>query len=367
MKSLPKPKAKAQSKKADATSTAAVHGIVRVAVLRGIVALLHERDIEPADVLLGLGLAPSTLDDADNRIHYSAAGQLLQRCADLTACPHFGLLIGQRANVLTLGTLGELMLKSPTVHSALRCLLLHLHLQTRGGVPTHRVAAGTATLGYAIYLPGLAGTVQGYDMVMAFEYNILKALCGPRWMPDEVSFSHAAPKDLRPYRQFFRAPLRFDATRSEIRFAASWLEQALPGHEVAAHRSLQHELARQLVLAPDDCAEQVRRALRTMILSGRGSEAHVSELMSMPERSLRRALALQGTSFRAIVDEVRFEIARQLLSDTHMSNQQVADALGYGDASAFTRSFRRWTDMPPATWRARIGSAAGAVHQPAPR
>lgn len=343
------------------TDPAAVHGIVRVAALRGAVPLLRERGIDPAEVLLSLGLDPSTLDHADNRIPYRMAGLLIQRCAELTACPHFGLLIGQRANALSLGTLGEMMLKSPTLRSALRCLLLHLHLQTRGGVPTHSHEGQIATLGYAIYLRGLAGTAQAYDLVMAFENNILKGLCGPRWLPDEVTFSHAAPNDLRPYSQFFRAPLRFDADRSEIRFDAAWLDRALPGHEVVAHRLLQHELARQLMLAPDDCAEQVRRALRTMILSGRGSEAHISELMSVPERSLRRALALQGTNFRAIVDEVRFEVARQLLADTDMSTTEIAAALDYGDASAFTRAFRRWTDLPPATWRTKIRFTGGTA------
>jgi AraC-like DNA-binding protein len=333
---------------------ATMHGTVRVAALLGVAPLLRERGIEPAGVLEGLGLDATTLDHADNRIRYRSAALLIQRCAELTACPHFGLLVGQRDDVLTLGTLGELMLKSPTVGSALRCLLLHLHLQTRGGVPTHTREGPIATLGYAIYLRDVAGTAQAYDLVMAFEFNILKALCGPRWRPQEVSFPHVAPKDLRPYRQYFRAPLRFDADRSEIRFDAAWLEQALPGHEVATHRTLQHDLARQLMMAPEDCAEQVRRALRTMILSGRGSEAQVCELMALPERSLRRALALQGTSFRVIVDEVRFEVARQLLADTDMSTNEIADALDYADASAFTRAFRRWTATPPAAWRKRL-------------
>lgn len=338
-------------------STAA-HGTVRVAALLGAVPLLRDRGVDPADILRSLGLDPGTLDHAEHRIHYRMAGQFLQRCAELSACPHFGLLIGQGATVLSLGTLGELMQKSPTVRSALRCLLLHLHLQTRGGVPTHSEEGAVATLGYAIYLRGMAGTAQAYDLVMAFERNILKALCGPRWLPQEVTFSHAAPKDPRPYHQYFRAPLRFDADRSEIRFAAAWLDQPLPAHDTARHRSLQGELARQLMLTPDDCAEQVRRALCTMILSGRGSEAHVAELISMPERSLRRALALQGTSFRAIVDEVRFELARQLLADTDMTTTEIADTLDYGDASAFTRAFRRWTDMPPASWRAHNRSAS---------
>ena len=334
-----------------------VQGIVRVAVLLGIVPVLRERGIDPSGVLQSLVLEPDTLDRAENRIHYLMAGRLLQRCTEVTGCPHFGLLVGQRADVLSLGTLGELMLTAPTVRSALHSLLLHAHLQTRGGVPTHRVDGAVATLGYAIYLRGAVGTAQGYDLLMAFECNILRALCGPRWMPMHVSFSHARPKDLGPYRQFFRAPLHFDRDRSEISFDKTWLDLALPGHEIQAHRLLQQELARQLMLAPDDRAEQVRRALRTMILGGHGSETQMSELMSMPVRTLRRKLAEQGTSFRQVLNELRFEIARQLLLDTDMSTNEIADALAFGDASAFTRAFRRWTNVPPAAWRAKSRSA----------
>jgi len=330
---------------------------VRVAALLGVPPLLRERGVDPAEVLTSLGLAPDILDDAENRIHYRMGGQLLQRCAEVTGCTHFGLLVGQQANVSSLGMLGELMQRSATVQSALRNLILHLHLQTRGGVPTHSVEGGNATLGYAIYQRDMRGAAHAYDLVMAFEVNILRALCGVRWCPSEVSFSHAKPKDLSPYRQFFRSPLRFDADHSEIVFDKTWLDRAPPGHDAQAHSLLQRELAKQLMLAPNDCAEQVRRALRTMILGGRGSATLISDLMSIPTRTLHRLLAGQSTTFREILEEVRYEFARQLLTDTDMTTTEIAEALDYADASAFTRAFRRWTNSPPAAWRARMRSA----------
>jgi AraC-like DNA-binding protein len=342
-----------------AEATDADPGIVRVAALLGVVPLLRECGIDPAHVLLSLGLDPGTLDHADSRIHYRMGGQLLQHCARITDCAHFGLLVGQQATIASLGILGELMRRSPTVHSALRGLLLHLHLQTRGGVPTHRVEGENATFGYAIYQRDMPGTAHAYDLVMAFEFNILRALCGAPWLPREVSFSHAKPEDLGPYRQFFRSPLRFNADRSEIVFNKTWLEHALPGHDVEAHRRLQCELATQLLLAPDDWAEQVRRALRTMIPSGCGSEAQIGDLLSVPTRTLRRLLGVQGTSFRELLEDVRYEIARQLLKDSDMSTAEIAEALDYFDACAFTRAFRRWTDSPPAAWRAMNRSATG--------
>jgi AraC-like DNA-binding protein len=336
-------------------------GIVRVAALSGIVPLLRASGLNPARMLAHVGLNPNTLDRPDNTIPYRLGGHLLRDCAAATDCVHFGLLVGQQNGIHSLGILGEVMLCAPTVHAALRSLILNMHIQTRGGVPTHSVEGDAATLGYAIYQRDMLGAVQVYDLVMAYEFNVLQALCGSQFLPDEVSFSHAKPKDIRPYRQFFNAALRFDAEHSEIRFDNAWLDKSLPSHDAGRHRHLQRELAAQLMMEPDDYAEQVRRALRTMIPVGRASETAIAEMMSLPVRTLRWQLARQGTTFRRLMEAVRSDIARQLLSDTNMTASEIADSLDYADASAFTRAFQRWTGASPAAWRIRFRYAEGGL------
>ena len=69
-------------------------------------------------------------------------------------------------------------------------------------------------------------------------------------------------------------------------------------------------------------------------------------------RSLARRLAREKIEFRCLVEEVRYEIARQLISDTSLPMSEVAAILGYSEASAFTRAFRRWSDTTPRSWRA---------------
>jgi AraC-like DNA-binding protein len=333
-------------------------GFVQVASLLGILPLLRERGINPADVLVSVGLGPSALDDARNVITYQSAGQLLQRCSDVTGCAHFGLLVGQQANLSTLGILGELMRRSPNVQAALRSLLLHMRLKTRGGMPTHTVEGGYATLGYAVYQRDVRGTVQGHDLAVAFEFNILRSLCGPRWRATEVFFSHTKPKNVRPYLQYFHARLHFDAGRTAIVFGKTWLDHAPPDSDATLHRALARELATQDMLEPEEITERIRRALRTMIVSGGASESMISYLLSISTRTLRRALAAQGTTFRRLLEDIRYEIARQLLADSHISINEIADLLDYGHASAFTRAFQRWTNSSPAAWRAKMVSAA---------
>ena len=72
----------------------------------------------------------------------------------------------------------------------------------------------------------------------------------------------------------------------------------------------------------------------------------------MHRRTLNRRLAGFGTTFRELVDESRYEAARQMLESSAMEVREIAAWLGYADASAFTRAFRRWSGTTPALWRA---------------
>jgi AraC-like DNA-binding protein len=189
----------------------------------------------------------------------------------------------------------------------------------------------------------------------------MRALCGLHWAPLEVSFSHNKPEDLTPYRRFFGVPLRFNGERTAIIFSKSWLATVPPESNAGLHRELQRQIAAQELRQPDTHSEQIRRALRTLVVTGGATESQISELLSVPSRTLRRSLSSEGTTFRALLEEVHFEVARQLLADSEMATSEIAATLCYSDASAFTRAFRRWTNLPPAAWRAKFRSAEGGL------
>jgi AraC-like DNA-binding protein len=73
----------------------------------------------------------------------------------------------------------------------------------------------------------------------------------------------------------------------------------------------------------------------------------------MHSRTLHRRLAASGTNFRTLVDECRYEIARQMLEDTDADVGHIASMLDYADTSAFARAFRRWSGTTPSRWRTR--------------
>jgi len=327
-------------------------GATRIGPFASVPELLRSMGTDPGPLLESVGLDLHAFEDPDHTIPFVTAGRLLEVCAQRTACPHFGFLMGQRAGIASLGLVGALVQHSPTVDAALRSLTVHLHLQHRGGVPTRTVEGERAALGYAIYQPGMPGAAQVHDATMAIAFNIMRTLCGSTWLPSEARFAHLEPADVEPYRRFFRAPLRFDMDRTEIRFPRQWLERSLPGSDAELHRFFQSQVSERETRCNDGLAEEVSRALRTMLVAGRGTEEHVARAFSMSSRTLHRRLKAQGVSLRKIIDQVRCEIAFQLLRDTYLSVTDIAGTLDYTETSAFTRAFRRWTETAPTTWRA---------------
>ncbi|KLK93531.1 AraC family transcriptional regulator [Microvirga vignae] len=92
--------------------------------------------------------------------------------------------------------------------------------------------------------------------------------------------------------------------------------------------------------------------LRIELLRDTCSAATIARLFSMHRRTLNRYLRTEGHAFRQVANEIRFEIACELLQNTDMGLGQIATVLRYSEPSAFTRAFRRWSGQPPSAWRA---------------
>jgi AraC-like DNA-binding protein len=312
------------------------------------------------------GLDLKLFDDPDNLIAYAARSRLLSRCVATTGCEHFGLLVGQRGSLSSLGLVGFLVQHSSDVGTALRNLVRYLHLHVRGAATTLSAHGRLALLGYEIHEPQVEATDQVGDAAIATAFNILRALCGPGWKPFEVLLAHRKPRDVDPFRRFFRAPLRFDAEQNAVVFSATWLTHRVSGADPELRRLLQKQIDALEVRHHDDFPEQLRSVLRTALLTGHGTADQIAALFSMHRRTLSRRLNTFGINFQDLVDEGRFEIARQMLEDSAMRVSEIAASLEYADASAFTRAFRRWSGTTPAVWRTGRRTASSRKYRPAP-
>lgn len=85
----------------------------------------------------------------------------------------------------------------------------------------------------------------------------------------------------------------------------------------------------------------------------------VAATLSVDVRTLRRHLTAEGTSYRALRQEVAMTMAHELLSTVGLSVGEVAARVGYRDATAFSHAFRRTFGRPPSA--VRTGGARTAA------
>jgi AraC-like DNA-binding protein len=136
---------------------------------------------------------------------------------------------------------------------------------------------------------------------------------------------------------------------------AQVLEVIVPGLEAA----LRDDAGRRRSLADD-----VRSTLSQRISGERPAVEKVAKALGMSGRTLQRRLEELGTSYQALLDDVRRSSARRLLAKTDLDTSEVAFLLGFEELNSFTRAFHAWEGTTPARWRASQashGNARGAA------
>jgi AraC-like DNA-binding protein len=313
--------------------------------------VMRELGTDPEAIFEGSGYTIAQFEDPDSELPYATGSRFLARCAKATKCPHFGLLVGMRAHPSSLGIAGFLLLNCPDVGTALGSLVQNLDLHDQGGVPTLLIQGDSTELGYAIHQTNVEVTEHIYDASIAFACNTMRDLCGSNWNPTDVLLSRRSPPDTKPYRQFYRAPPRFNADRNAIVFPSRWLNHRIPGADALLHRFLEREANELHLQRKANIISDTRRLLRTSLMTGNCTINGIARQLCMHERTLHRRLREEGTSFQHELDAVRHDFARQLLAGSAMPIARIAATLNYAGVGSFNRAFKRWTGLTPARWR----------------
>ena len=333
-----------------------------VAPLLQLPVLLAEFGVDWRDMLHRNGIAPELLADRTNRITLEAAGRLLADCTTATGCPHFGLLLGQRAGAAAPGVPAALLDDAATVREALEALSRHLHVHDRAAVlalvPMER---GQVRLSYQVFHPGVPGAAMILDGVLAIMVEAMRSLCGPAWRPTGVWLPRRRPEGVGPYRTCLRATLRFDSPHAAIVFPAADLERRPRRVQPELRRRVMQVIEALETARPDTTAERVTRELARSLLVEPPSGARIAATLGLSRRRLHELLAAEGTRYSDLLADIRCEIARQLLEGTRMPAGEIATALHYSSPGAFSRAFRAWTGVTPRALR--LASSRGATGQ----
>jgi len=343
---------------------------VRIAAIDGFLDLVRKFGGDPALILSKSGLPASFFEDhsPDDFMGYEQVETLLQTAAEMTNCSYFGALMGSQQTIGLLGIIGYVMQQSSNTRIALDQLIEHFSLHVKGGSILELDIAGD----HAIFSYKVTGDFkevkQTNELALAEIMVTMRAILGDRWKPTAVRFTHKAPANLRPYCEIFRVPVSFNQEENQVLFPRELLKRKISSADPELNRILlSHiELLKKELLkyeASSDLCTQVETLVRQTLPLGKSSSKHIASLMSVHRRTLHRMLKVEGSSFTAILEKVRKSIAINRLRHSDVSIIQLANYLGYADNSAFTRSFKRWTDKTPQQWRKDLGIDGESTQQ----
>lgn len=310
--------------------------------------MLREFGVDPEELLRDRGLPPDALESPERRIPFFQVGRLLKSAAEKSGCEHFGLLFGQRLGLRHMGTLGEMARNVPTVGDALRTMAVHQRLHSHGALAFVLEEGARATLGYSVFHASTVGADQIHAGMAAWILNLVRELTVPGWVPDVVQLARSRPAVVTPYRRALSAPIEFNAEITSLRFDSALLRQKIPGADPVRFAIYEAQVA---AIGRRSLLNDVRRALRLQMVHGKAANDSVAQTLDMHRRTLHRRLRECGTTFRQVLDEVRYDTARHFLHTTDMPLTHIAVALGYSEVTAFTRAFRRWSGETPSRFR----------------
>jgi len=168
-----------------------------------------------------------------------------------------------------------------------------------------------------------------------------------------VDFRCIEPKQGPDYRLFFGAPVRFAQPASRLGFDSAMLDLPVMRTEQALKQFLRGAPANILVRYRYDAglASNVRRRLEKMPPAAWKTFSGLAAEMRMPPSTLRHRLREEGQSYAGIKDDIRRDLAVDLLLNTSKTTGDIAAQLGYSEPSAFFRAFRKWMSKSPDAFR----------------
>ncbi|QZI72261.1 AraC family transcriptional regulator [Pseudomonas protegens] len=179
-------------------------------------------------------------------------------------------------------------------------------------------------------------------------------LIGQRIRLEQACFSYPKPEHGAEYDLLFPGPLLFSQEHSSLLFHSRYLGMPLLQDE----RTLKHFLERSPadLLSRPDQGDSLSSQLRYLLSRDRErwpDLESVAQHLHVSPQTLRRHLREEGSSFQALKDELRRDIAIYHLGRADLSLQQIAEQLGFSEPSAFHRAFKKWTGLTPGAYRAR--------------
>jgi AraC-like DNA-binding protein len=195
---------------------------------------------------------------------------------------------------------------------------------------------------------------------------LIRCIVEPDWMPVEVHFEHAAPRDVAELERVFGRTLHFQQATNGLVLRRELLDRIVRGADSRLYPILEQHIRNMLRQLPpaDDFMLSVRHEVAKSLAVGNAHVDYLARQLGLGSRTLQRRLNEYGASYRSVLEDVRRELALRYLAESDISVTEVAFLLGYHDTSAFIRAFRRWTGVSPLAHRRRMLGSSNKAGSP---
>jgi len=186
-----------------------------------------------------------------------------------------------------------------------------------------------------------------------FSYGLACWLIEKRIPLSAVHYRHDDARVETEAMRLFQAPVVYLQDNMGYCFSADWLDTPVLQHPSSAESYLRRAPSSMLVTYRDHSSytERVKRMVRKDLSDPALSFEQVSRALKMTPQTLRRKLMAEGQGFQDIKNDMRRDVAIELLSDPDVKMSEIANRLGFSELATFHRAFREWTGMTPGNFR----------------
>ncbi len=325
--------------------------MVRIAALTNYLEVARHLGLNPQHQLSQVGLSLSMLEHPEQRVPITPVVSLLEESARACGCETFGLRMAESRQLADFGVISLLITHQATLREAIDTIVQYRHLINESLALYVDQEGKTAILREEIITVPPMPMRQGIELAIGTLYRLCAALLGSHWRPMSVNLTHDAPADLQVHKRLFGCKIEFGSEFNGIVIPAADLDAANPMADPAMARHARSFVDSLPGATDGSTLNEVRKAIYLLLPMGRATIEQIAQSLGLNVRTLQRRLEENGVTFSDLINEVRRELVLRYMENPRYSLSRIADLLGYGMPSSFTRWFTIQYGMSPAAWR----------------
>lgn len=318
---------------------------------RAIRRALDQAGVDGAGLFAEAGLDINALADPDARYPLANTTRLWALAVRETGDSAFGLSVATQVTQTTFHALGYALIASGTLREAFERMVRYFRLVTDAAELTLECEAEAYRFEVG-YVAGVAPAAESIDAFISLFLRFCRSQLGRDFSPLRVALRRPPPAHVDRFEAVLRCPIEFGAPRNAVWFPRAAFERAMPDANPELARHNDEVVLRYLSrFDRDHLRARVRAALIELLPAGEPSARKVADALHLSLRSLQRKLADEDTTFARLLGEARRELACSYLRNPRYSIGEITFLLGFADASAFARAFKRWCGVTPTEFR----------------